>query len=189
LNPIKPSWDERYRRGEGSERAVEPVVARAAHLMEPGVALDLACGLGRNAIHLAENGWQVVAVDSSRVALDGLGSLASNRGLQIQLVLANLEDASYSLGRDRYDLVCDCFFLHRPLFREIQECTRAGGLLAAALPVVDEHAPPMNPAYLIKPGELPREFPGWIVEHAIESRRTDRTRERIVGEYILRKPA
>lgn len=37
---------------------------------EPGTGLDLACGEGRNAIWLAEQGWRMTAVDFSAVALD-----------------------------------------------------------------------------------------------------------------------
>lgn len=37
---------------------------------DPGVGIDLASGEGRNAIWLAENGWEMTAVDFSRVAID-----------------------------------------------------------------------------------------------------------------------
>lgn len=37
---------------------------------EPGVGLDLASGEGRNAIWLADRGWEMTAVDFSGVALD-----------------------------------------------------------------------------------------------------------------------
>ncbi|HYH33918.1 MAG TPA: class I SAM-dependent methyltransferase [Nocardioides sp.] len=64
-------WDARY---AGSELvwSAEPnsfVAAECADL-EPGVAVDLAAGEGRNAIWLARRGWSVTAVDFSRVALD-----------------------------------------------------------------------------------------------------------------------
>jgi SAM-dependent methyltransferase len=64
-------WDERY---SGSEllwgmppnRWVEAELADA----DPGRALDLACGEGRNALWLAERGWKVTAVDFSGVAIE-----------------------------------------------------------------------------------------------------------------------
>lgn len=64
------SWDERYRAAElvwgvAPNRWVE----REAAELRPGVALDLACGEGRNAIWLADRGWRVQAVDFSAVAL------------------------------------------------------------------------------------------------------------------------
>jgi SAM-dependent methyltransferase len=65
------AWDERYAATElvwsaGPNQFVE---AELEHL-EPGRALDLACGEGRNARWLAERGWQVTAIDWSRVAVD-----------------------------------------------------------------------------------------------------------------------
>ena len=64
-------WDERYAASELVWSA-EPNVFVAAELadLEPGRALDLAAGEGRNAIWLARRGWTVTAADFSQVALD-----------------------------------------------------------------------------------------------------------------------
>ncbi len=64
------AWDERYAASElvwsaGPNQFVERELAD----LEPGRALDLACGEGRNARWLAERGWQVTAVDFSPVAI------------------------------------------------------------------------------------------------------------------------
>jgi SAM-dependent methyltransferase len=63
-------WDERYRASE-SVWGAEPNrwVAQEVSDVEPGIALDLACGEGRNAVWLAGRGWRVYAVDFSRVGL------------------------------------------------------------------------------------------------------------------------
>jgi SAM-dependent methyltransferase len=71
------AWDERYAASDliwsvGPNQFVE---AECADL-PPGRALDLAAGEGRNAIWLARRGWQVTAVDFSRVALDKGRTLA-----------------------------------------------------------------------------------------------------------------
>ena len=65
------AWDERYAGTDlvwssGPNRFVEAEVSG----LGPGRALDLAAGEGRNAIWLAEQGWQVTAVDFSAVGLD-----------------------------------------------------------------------------------------------------------------------
>jgi SAM-dependent methyltransferase len=64
------AWDERYAAPElvWSLTPNQFVAAELADL-PPGRALDLAAGEGRNAIWLARRGWQVTAVDFSRVAL------------------------------------------------------------------------------------------------------------------------
>ena len=65
------AWDERYAATElvwsaGPNQFVERELAD----LPPGRALDLACGEGRNARWLAERGWQVTALDWSRVAVE-----------------------------------------------------------------------------------------------------------------------
>ncbi len=62
-------WDQRY---AASERvwSVEPNQFVEQHLSDlaPGRAVDLAAGEGRNAVWLAQRGWQVTAIDFSGVA-------------------------------------------------------------------------------------------------------------------------
>ena len=65
------AWDERYAGTDlvwssGPNHFVETEVAG----LPPGRAVDLAAGEGRNAIWLAEQGWEVTAVDFSVVGLD-----------------------------------------------------------------------------------------------------------------------
>lgn len=64
-------WDERYR-SAGLLWSAGPNVFVEARLADrpPGRGVDLGCGEGRNAIWLAELGWEMVAVDFSAVALD-----------------------------------------------------------------------------------------------------------------------
>lgn len=84
-------WDERYR---GSELVwtAEPNRFLAAETAElaPGRALDAACGEGRNAVWLAERGWQVTGVDFSEVALGKARALAMARGVEGRWIAADL---------------------------------------------------------------------------------------------------
>jgi len=65
------AWDERYRATDLLWSA-RPNVFVEDRLRDhsPGVGLDLASGEGRNAIWLAERGWQMTAVDFSGVAIE-----------------------------------------------------------------------------------------------------------------------
>ena len=64
------AWDERYRAAERLwSTAPNVFVEKRLADREPGVGLDLASGEGRNAIWLAERGWDMTAVDFSSVAL------------------------------------------------------------------------------------------------------------------------
>ena len=101
------AWDERYAATDliwsaGPNQFVE---AECADL-PPGRALDLAAGEGRNAIWLARRGWDVTAVDFSRVALEKGRTLAGSTGSAatggIEWVCA---DATTWSRPDSYDLV------------------------------------------------------------------------------------
>jgi SAM-dependent methyltransferase len=77
------AWDERYAAtalvwSSGPNRFVEEALAD----LPPGRAVDLAAGEGRNAIWLARRGWQVTAVDFSRVGLDKGRQLAGDTDVE-----------------------------------------------------------------------------------------------------------
>lgn len=77
------AWDERYRDSElvwsaGPNQFVEAELGD----LPPGRALDLAAGEGRNAIWLAQKGWQVTAVDFAQVGLDKGRTQAAGLGLE-----------------------------------------------------------------------------------------------------------
>jgi SAM-dependent methyltransferase len=83
-------WDERYADRElvwsaTPNRTVEAQVEG----LPSGRALDLAAGEGRNAIWLAEQGWQVTALDFSPVGADKGRQLAAARGLDVDWVVAD----------------------------------------------------------------------------------------------------
>lgn len=83
-------WDERY---AASDYVWTVTVNRFVeeHLddLSPGQAIDLAAGEGRNAVWLAQRGWQVTAVDFSRVGLEKAARLAADNGVEIELVEAD----------------------------------------------------------------------------------------------------
>jgi SAM-dependent methyltransferase len=101
-------WDERYAAADlvWSATPNQFVAAELAGL-RPGRALDVACGEGRNALWLADRGWQVSAVDFSGVALEKGRTLQSRhphgQDLRIEWVQADVVD--HDPGRSVYDLV------------------------------------------------------------------------------------
>jgi SAM-dependent methyltransferase len=85
-------WNERYAGQElvWGERPNRFVAEALAGLEPRGRALDLACGEGRNALWLAELGWQATGVDFSGVALERARVLARRRNLDVELVEADV---------------------------------------------------------------------------------------------------
>jgi len=86
-------WDRRYARRDlvWTSQANRFLVQEVDGL-GPGRALDLACGEGRNAVWLAERGWEVTGVDFSKVGLEKARQLADSRGVQAAWIAADLLD-------------------------------------------------------------------------------------------------
>ena len=121
-------WNERYRSGEFS-REPAPLLVDAVRDVTPGRALDLACGAGRNAIFLAERGWDVVAIDGASEAI----RLLREHAPSIDARVMDLERGDPLPFDDHsFDLVAILYFLHRPLFAEARRVLRTGGLLVTA---------------------------------------------------------
>jgi SAM-dependent methyltransferase len=84
-------WNQRYA-GEEYAYGTAPndFVAEVAARIPAGPVLCLAEGEGRNAVHLAERGHAVTAVDQSEVALTKARKLAAARGATVETVTADL---------------------------------------------------------------------------------------------------
>ena len=183
-------WDQRFAAGEDMEGGLpSPLLAQAIQGVPPGLALDLACGPGRNALFLAEHGWQVQALDASQVGLDRLLSEARRRGLgrSIEARRVDLEAPGFALAPDSCDLACDFYFLHRPLFDQIRRAVRPGGRFAAAIHL--RHLPG-DRGFLLEPGELRAlcESWGWEVLHSRESAPGEHGHRRGSAEIVARRP-
>ena len=123
-----------------------------------GDSLDLACGSGRNAIWLAEQGFRTLAVDRDAAAIASLNEEASRRGVSIQTAIVDLENGQPFLAPVSFDLVVVVHYLHRPLFPSIVSALRPGGVLVYETFTRAQAArgKPTNPAFLLEEGELLR---------------------------------
>jgi SAM-dependent methyltransferase len=92
-------WNQRY----GTQQYIygetpNAFVAEIASQIPAGPVLCLAEGEGRNAVHLATLGHPVTAVDQSAAGLAKARRLASARGVEIETVLADLENFTIEPG-------------------------------------------------------------------------------------------
>ncbi|MEM1027763.1 MAG: class I SAM-dependent methyltransferase [Planctomycetota bacterium] len=84
-------WDERYATLEFAYGTrPNDFLAERVEIIPNGPVLELGCGEGRNAVFLAERGFEVTAVDQSSVGLAKAQRLAAERGVQINTVQADL---------------------------------------------------------------------------------------------------
>jgi SAM-dependent methyltransferase len=183
-------WDDRYSRGEHIIAEPMPLLVRLAERIAPGRALDLACGPGRHSLFLAERGWQVTAVDASRVGIELLQKNALERGLEVDARVADLERGEFQVAPAAYDLVGIFYYLQRDLFAQIRAGVRPGGVVIAAIHMIDEDpdAHAMNEDYLLQPGELRAEFRGWQLMHDYEGPSTEGGHRRRTAEIVARRP-
>jgi 2-polyprenyl-3-methyl-5-hydroxy-6-metoxy-1,4-benzoquinol methylase len=107
----REEWDERYAGHELLWHA-EPnrFVVEEVGGLAPGTALDLACGEGRNAVWLAEQGWRATGVDFSAVALAKGRRMAEQRGVTVEWIESDLREWE---PPGRFDLVI-VMYLHLP---------------------------------------------------------------------------
>ncbi len=127
--------------------------------IEPGSALDLAGGAGRNAIWLAQKGWRVRLMDISDVGLGCAREKAGKLELPADRVETQIADlnAVSDLGSERYNLVMVFFFLRRELFPALIRALKPGGFLIYKTYTLDRMkvpGGPGDPRYLLGPNEL-----------------------------------
>ena len=173
-------WDELYAStelvwtAEANRFVVEELAGLAA-----GRALDLGTGEGRNAIWLAERGWQVTAVDFSAVGLAKAAELAARRGVTgVRWVEADLRE--YQPGPAAYDLVL-LASVHLPPDESAALLQRAASALApdGTLLVVGHdvdniahgHGGPQDPRILHRVQDVVAALPGLAIQRAEQARR------------------
>jgi SAM-dependent methyltransferase len=127
----------------------------------PRLALDLACGAGRDAVFLAQHGFEVEGWDHAPEALGRVHDLARRHGVTVRTVLHDLERPGLPLPARPFDLIVCFRFLHRPLFPWIEQALAPGGWLVYETYRAGQERfhRPRRAQFLLAPGELARAFP------------------------------
>lgn len=134
-SPSAEFWEERYSRadpgwGRQPNARLTAVLPRLA--LRPGLAWDLGCGHGGDALWLGSLGWHVTATDVSATAVCRVATAAAERELGHR-VTAEQHDLSRTLPEGTFHLVYACYF-HSPvpldrgrILRDAAEGVRPGG--------------------------------------------------------------
>lgn len=156
-------WNARYAEpGDSSEEIPIPFLVESLDQLGSGKALVLAAGRGRNAVFLAEQGFDVTALDVSEKGLEQCQALAEARGVRLKTVAADLDD--FDLGKANYDLITMIYFYQPSLFPGVRRALKAGGHFLFQT-FSTEHAEvgtfgPRNPAFLASKETIRDAFKG-----------------------------
>jgi SAM-dependent methyltransferase len=171
-----PSWDERYNVSDyvyGTDP--NEYLVEVADRIPKGPVLCLAEGEGRNAVYLAEQGYEVTAVDSSSVGLEKARKLARVRSVTIETIHADLAD--FEIGDERWAGIVS-IFCHLPAELRRLVCRRCvDGLRPGGAVVMEAYTPrqisygtggPQTVDLLVDPEDVKRELSGLQLERAVE---------------------
>ena len=183
-------WNKRFGRKEFAlGRKPNPFLKRHLSLLSEGRALDIATGEGRNAVFLAQNGFEVDAVDISREGLKKARELAREKGVKVNALLVDLD--RYQIEEDRYDLIANLYFLKRRLIPKIRKGLKKGGKVIFETYLLEHRTlaagGPRQAKYFLKPNELLRFFKGFRILFYREGIFREGGRRKAVASLIAEK--
>ena len=150
-------WDKRFGRKEFAlGKEPNPFLKKHIRLLPKGKALDMATGEGRNAVFLAQQGFDVDAVDISEKGLKKVKKLAREKGVKINTFLVDLDQ--YQIEKERYDLIANFYFLKRRLIPRMKKGLKKGGRVIFETYLLEHRTlgtgGPKQAKYFLKPNEL-----------------------------------
>lgn len=148
-------WEARY-----SSKTVndlpEPaeLLSNNARLLSGGKALDIAMGMGQNALYLAAMGYETTGVDRAAHAVALANRAAETKGVQITAVKQDI--LAFTIKENHYDLIANFNFLEREIIPGIKNGLKKGGLVFFESYTIEllKKEPGRTPGFLLQQNEL-----------------------------------
>jgi SAM-dependent methyltransferase len=166
-------WNEMWAEHGGDDAGPDELLVSETEGLTPGRALELGCGIGGNAVWLAEQGWTVTAVDFAEPAVQRALQLAESHRVDVEFVVA---DAAAYEPHDEFDLVTS-FYIQLPADQRAAMMAMASAALASGGTLLfashDRSGSPPEGwtdedlTTLTTPEQVVAELPGLLVEKAI----------------------
>ena len=170
----RDKWQRRYAEDGYTPRThPTPLLEEWLPRLPRGRALDLACGAGRNALHLAQAGYQVDAMDISTAALKRGAARAADLGVEVNWIGVDLD--TVELAPDSYDLVVVARYVNRDLTNALMGSLRDGGYLLYEQHLQSEQEVdgPRSESFRLRPNELLQMFRALRLLYYREALKTD----------------
>ena len=153
---VREKWNQRYLCADQpqSPSAAEVLFNYRYLLPAKGFALDVACGLGGNALLLSEHGLDTFAWDISDVAIAHLRRSALSQSLVVHADVVDMLD--HEFGVERFDVITVVRYLERRVVPKLIQALKPGGLLFYQTYIRDKHPAigPNNKEFLLAENEL-----------------------------------
>jgi SAM-dependent methyltransferase len=96
-------------------------------MQKPGRALDVGMGQGRNAIYLAQQGWEVTGFDLSDAGVKLAREQAAKLQVKVSAIVADAE--AYDYGEAQWDLIVFCYVPLGDLAGRVERGLKPGGIV------------------------------------------------------------
>ncbi len=187
-------WERRYREGGGPRKDTPHpwLVEHAWRLPRRGRALDIACGMGRDALFLGRRGLRVHGIDFSAVALHTARERVWMTGLEhyVHFVLADL--TQFAFPRAFYDVVIGFYYWEPSIMTDLKNAVKPGGYLIYETFNVwwKLTRPEIADKYLVRPGELYDWLKDWdvLAYRELGSDHPTTVEKRSVSSIVARRP-
>jgi len=190
LKSDQKRWNERFRgKGFAFGKEPNPFLKKHIRFLPKGKALDIAAGEGRNAVFLAQQGFDVDALDISEQGLKKGQKLAGEKGVKINTLPVDLDQ--YQIQKERYDLIANFYFLRRSLIPKMKKGLKKGGRVIFETYLLEQRnlgtGGPKQARYFLKPNELLRLFKDFRVLFYREGIVKESGRRKAVASLIAEK--
>jgi tellurite methyltransferase len=160
----KLDWDKKYaiKNYVFGKAPAEFLAENYSYIPEGSKVLDVGMGEGRNAVFLAQKGFEVTGIDISSVAIKKAQMLADELNVRINTIAASIHD--YDFPEHSFDAIICYYFVDRALNKKILKWLKPGGVLVYEAHTLNQIKVPgeehYNRNWLLKPGELLSMFEG-----------------------------
>jgi len=151
---IPTEWNQRYQNTTELPPPCQVLLEHRHLLPKQGTALDLACGLGANAILLAHHGLETYAWDYSEIAIQHLQKYISLQNLHLHPEVRDV--VQHPPPPTTFDVIVVSRFLERNLVPQLVSALKPAGLLfyQTFTRTYVSDSGPKNPEYRLADNEL-----------------------------------